>query len=75
MVVNLQKSGDELVIVLDRKLLEEAGIDESTPVEVTASAGSITLKAVPDEERHRNLEEGLEQIHQDYGETFRRLAK
>ncbi len=74
MIRKLSRHGDELVLVLDRGLLEQLKIDETTPLEVTTDGHALTVSPVDDEHRRR-FRAALESTNERYGETLRRLAE
>ncbi len=66
--------GDKLGLILDRSTLEGLGIDEATPVVVTADADGLHIRAIrfaSSEEVRRSAREMME-IH---SETLARLAE
>lgn len=70
----LTKTGNSLALVLDRPLLEEAGIDADTLLEVSTDGDVIVISPVREEERTDKLRRGVEEIHRRYAGVFRRLA-
>ena len=75
MIKKLSKHGDELVLVLDRSLLEQLKIDEQTALEVTTDGRTLVVSPVPDEEREQRFKEALASTNERYGETLKRLAE
>jgi antitoxin component of MazEF toxin-antitoxin module len=65
--------GEELVVVLDRRLLGELGLEAGSEVEVSRAGDGLALAPVADREaRIRAL--SLE-VMREHEETFRKLAK
>jgi antitoxin component of MazEF toxin-antitoxin module len=72
----LTKTGNSLAMVLDRSLLEEAGIDANTEIEVTTVGGAIVMTPITGASKRRALfKEALRIANDQYGALFARLAK
>lgn len=74
-VTRLQKNGDDVVLVLDRAVLEASGIDADTPVVVSIQDHSILIEPARSAERRQKLEDGVEKMHEKYAGVFQRLAE
>jgi antitoxin component of MazEF toxin-antitoxin module len=61
-----------VALVLDEALLAQLGLDESSEVELLVRDG--TLVVVPETERDRRLREVLDEMDEQHGNVFRRLA-
>ena len=75
MIKNLKTSGNSLVLVLDRPLLEAAGIDASTPLEISTSGEVIVISPVRSAARNAKLKAGVEAMHRRHAGVFARLAE
>ena len=71
----LTKTGNSLALVLDRPLLEAAGIGADTPLEVSTDGDVIVVAPVRDKKRARRLDAALEEIDARYAGVFKRLAE
>ncbi|HYC90365.1 MAG TPA: hypothetical protein VEO54_14200 [Thermoanaerobaculia bacterium] len=56
-------------LVLDPAVLEQAGLQEGDEVEVSAKGGVITVASV------RKLDQLLDEMDEQYGSVFKRLAE
>ncbi len=74
MIKTLTTSGNSLVLVLDRPLLEAAGVDASTPLEISTSGDVIVISPVRSTGRNAQLKAGVEAMHRRYAGVFARLA-
>jgi antitoxin component of MazEF toxin-antitoxin module len=74
MVKRLTKTGNSLALVLDRPLLDAAGIDVETPLEVSTDGDVILISPVRDPRRLAKFKAGVEAINRRYSGVFRRLA-
>lgn len=71
MKTNLTRIGESVALLLDEPLLEQAGLREDDEVEVSASATGLTVTP----SRERKLEQLLDEMDEQYGSVFRRLAE
>jgi antitoxin component of MazEF toxin-antitoxin module len=74
-IKKLTTSGNSLALVLDRPLLEAAGVDASTPLEISTSGDVILISPVRSAERNAKLRAGVEAMHRRYAGVFARLAE
>jgi antitoxin component of MazEF toxin-antitoxin module len=71
----LTRTGNRLALVLDRRLLEAAGIDATTTVEVSTNGDVIVVTPVRTKKRRLKLRSALEDINARYAGVFKRLAE
>ena len=71
----LTKTGNSLALVLDRPLLEAAGIRADTPLEVSTDGDVIVVAPVRSRKRAQKLDAALEKINARYAGVFKRLAE
>jgi antitoxin component of MazEF toxin-antitoxin module len=71
----LTKTGNSLALVLDRPLLEAAGIDAETTVEVSTNGDVIVITPVRAKKRAAKLHSALEEINALYAGVFKKLAE
>lgn len=71
----LTRTGNSLALVLDRALLEAAGIDAKTLVDVSTNGDVIVVTPVRARKRARKLASALEKINARYAGVFKRLAE
>jgi antitoxin MazE len=74
MVKRLTRTGNSFALVLDKPLLEELGIDEDTPLELSTNGDVLVVTPVRDRARERKLKEAMNEIDRKYGGLFKRLA-
>ncbi len=75
MIKKLSKHGDDLVLVLDRSILEQLKIDEETALELTTDGRVLVVSPVADEEYRERFGRAVESVNERYQETFKRLAE
>lgn len=71
----LVRTGNSLALVLDRALLDQTGIDDETPLEVSTDGEVIVISPVRGAKRTAKLRRVVERAHAAYGGAFKRLAK
>lgn len=75
MVKRLTKTGNSLALVLDKPLLEQLGIDEDTPLELSTNGDVLVVTPVRDRARQRKLKKALQEMDRQYAGVFKRLAE
>ena len=71
----LTRTGTNLALVLDKQLLDRAGIDTDTPIDVSTNGQVIVLSPVRDRRRTGKLKKIVAEAHTRYGGVFRQLAE
>jgi antitoxin MazE len=71
----LTRTGNSVALVLDRPLLEAAGIDAGTTVDVSTNGDVIVITPVRAKKRALKLDSALEEINRLYAGVFKRLAE
>jgi antitoxin MazE len=71
----LTRSGNSVALVLDRGLLEELELDESSEVELSTNGDVLVVTPVRSESRRRNVSRIIDEIDAKYAGVFRRLAE
>ena len=75
MVKRLTRTGNSFALVLDKPLLEQLGIDEDTPLELSTNGDVLVVTPVRDRARERKLKKALEEMDRKYSGVFKRLAE
>jgi antitoxin component of MazEF toxin-antitoxin module len=75
MTKRLSKTGNSLAAILDRSLLQQTGIDEDTPLEISTDGDVIVISPARDKRRARRQERASREINERYAGVFRRLAE
>ena len=74
MLKKLTRTGNSLALVLDKRLLDQVGIDADTPLEVSTDGQIIVISPVRGRRRTAKLKAVVAETHARYGGVFRRLA-
>jgi antitoxin MazE len=75
MIKKLTKTGNSLALILDKPMLERAGIDAETPLEVSTDGHVIVVSPVRDRRRRARVKALAAEAHRRYEGVFRRLAE
>lgn len=75
MVKKLTRTGNSLALVLDKKLLEQLGIDEKTKLELSTNGDVLVVTPVRDRARERKFRKAVEKNNRRYAGLSRRLAE
>lgn len=71
----LTRTGNSVALVLDRPLLEQLGLDESSEVEVSTNGDVLIMTPMREPARRRKLNKILDELDEQYAGVFRRLAE
>jgi len=71
----LTRTGNSVALIIDKPILEQLGLDEGSEVEVSANADVVVITPIREASRRRKLRKILDELDQNYGGVFRRLAE
>lgn len=71
----LQKYGNSHALIIDKAILEAAGITPETPLQVIPHNGIITIKAENVGLGPEAVNAAMDRIEQEFGEALTRLSK
>jgi len=75
MIKKLSRRGDELVLVLDRELLDQLQFDENTALEITTDGRELVVAPVDDHQYRERFARAMDSVNKRYAGTFKRLAE
>ncbi|HYS53201.1 MAG TPA: AbrB/MazE/SpoVT family DNA-binding domain-containing protein [Thermoanaerobaculia bacterium] len=75
MVKRLTRTGNSFALVLDKPLLEQLGIDEKTPLELSTNGDVLVVTPVRDRARERKFRKAVEKVNRKYAGLFKRLSE
>ncbi len=75
MIQKLSKHGDGLALVIDPSILQQLGIDETTPLEISTDGRALVVLPAQDEERRKRFDEALAEGNRRYEKTLKRLSE
>ena len=71
----LTRSGNSVAVVLDRELLEAAGLEEGATVEIEVVDGIISIGKLRDKRRTAKIDKVLGKLDRRYAAVFKKLAE
>ena len=71
----LTRTGNSVALVLDRPLLEQLGLDESSEVELSTNGDVLVMTPVRDAIREKRFRRSAEKIATKYAGLFKRLSE
>jgi antitoxin MazE len=71
----LTRTGNSVALVLDKPLLEQLGLDESSEVEISTNGDVMVVTPVRSAAREKKFRKSAEKIAGKYAGLFRRLAE
>ncbi len=71
----LTRTGNSVALVLDKPLLEQLGLDETSEVEISTNGDVLVVTPVRDELADRKFKKSAEKITTKYAGLFHRLSK
>lgn len=74
MTKRLTRTGNSYAVIIERPILEETRIDESTALEISTHGDVIVISPVRSRARVSKVRRGVEAINRRYARVFRRLA-
>ena len=75
MIKKLTRTGNSIAIVLDKPLLEELGLDESSEVEISTNGQVIVITPKRDSARDRKFRKAVDKVNRKYAGLFKRLSE
>ncbi len=74
MVKTLTKHGNSQALVIDKALIEEMGIDESTPLQITVQGGRMIICPVQSSAQEPDYVASVEKVMRERDGLLKRLA-
>jgi antitoxin component of MazEF toxin-antitoxin module len=71
----LTRSGNSVAVVLDKDLLEAAGLEPGATVEIDVTDGIISIGKVRDKKRAAKVDRILGKLDGRYAAVFKKLAE
>ena len=71
----LTRSGNSLVLVIDKPLLEALDIDAETELELSTDGDVLVVSPIRERKRGAKVKELVAEAHEQYGGVFKRLAE
>lgn len=75
MITTLKKHGNTQALVISREMMEQLGIDEDTPLEMTVHDGTLRVTPTNVGLGKERVEQAIQKLRCRYGGMLRRLAQ
>lgn len=74
MIKKLVSHGNSYAVIIDKPVLKLLNIKSSDSFEVVTDGKNLIFSPVGDKKRQKRFQKVLEWSHEEFGETFKRLA-
>jgi antitoxin MazE len=71
----LTRLGNSLALVIDKPILEQMGIDESTPLTLAFDGRCLIVTRASGTARRKMVRPAMDEIRHEFGNAMKRLAK
>ena len=75
MITKLTRIGDDVVLVLEKPLLDHLGLDENSEVELSTDGRVLVISPKRNPAREARLRNAMDEIDRKYAGVFERLSK
>jgi antitoxin component of MazEF toxin-antitoxin module len=75
MTKTLTRHGNSLALVIDKPILEQMGIDETTPLTLAFDGHCLIVTRASRTARRRIVRSAIDEIHHEFGNAMKKLAK
>jgi antitoxin component of MazEF toxin-antitoxin module len=75
MIKKLTRIGDSIALVLDKRMLEELGLDANAEVEVSTNGQVIVITPRRSSARERLFRDAADKVNRRYAGLFKRLSE
>lgn len=75
MTKTLTKHGNSLALIIDKPILEQMGIDETTPLTLAFDGRCLIVARATGTARRRRVRAAIDEIHREFGNAMKELAE
>ncbi len=75
MTKTLTRHGNSLALVIDKPILEQMGIDETTPLTLAFDGRCLIVTRASGTARRSLVRSAIDEIHHEFGNAMEKLAK
>jgi antitoxin component of MazEF toxin-antitoxin module len=75
MTKTLTRHGNSLALVIDKPILEQMGIDATTPLTLAFDGRCLIVTRTSGTVRRRIVRSAIDEIHHEFGNAMKKLAK
>jgi antitoxin component of MazEF toxin-antitoxin module len=71
----LTKHGNSLALVIDKPILEQMGVAETSPLTLAFDGRCLIVTRVSSTARHKRVRSAIDELHHEFGYPMKRLEK
>ena len=75
MTRTLTRHGNSLALVIDKPILEQMGVDETTPLTLVFDGCCLIVTRASSTAHSKMIRSAIDEIHHEFGNAMKRLAK
>jgi antitoxin MazE len=75
MTKTLTRHGNSLALVIDKPILEQMGVDETTPLTLAFDGRCLIVTRASSTTRRKMVRSAIDEIHHEFGNAMKRLTE
>ena len=75
MTKTLTRHGNSLALVIDKPILEQMGVDETTPLTLAFDGRCVIIARASNSTRRKMVRSTIDEIHREFGHAMKKLAE
>jgi antitoxin component of MazEF toxin-antitoxin module len=75
MTKTLTRHGNSLALVIDKPILEQMGVDETTPLTLAFDGRCMIIARASSSSRRKIVRSAIDEIHREFGNAMKKLAE
>ena len=75
MTKTLTRHGNSLALVIDKPILEQMGVDETTPLMLAFDGRCLIVTRASTASRRKMVGSAIDEIHHEFGKAMKKLAE
>jgi antitoxin component of MazEF toxin-antitoxin module len=75
MTKTLTRHGNSLALVIDKPILEQMGVDETTPLTLAFDGRCLVVAPASTTARRKMVRSAIDEIHHEFGKAMKKLAE
>ena len=75
MTKKLTRHGNSLALVIDKPILEQMGVDETTPLTLAFDGRCVIFTRASGTARRKMVRSAIDEIHREFGNAMKKLAE
>jgi antitoxin component of MazEF toxin-antitoxin module len=75
MTKTLTRHGNSLALVIDKPILDQMGVDETTPLTLAFDGRCMIVTRASSTSRRKVVRAAIDEIHHEFGNALKKLAE